>query len=105
MNVGTQDVSVAISAAGTTQATATLLIGGISWITTVASGSGVILNFTNPGTSQTVYNAGANAVTVYPPVGMKIAQLPTNTGMTLGTNTTCTFWFLSSVQIIGNLSA
>ena len=105
MNVGTQDVGVSITAAGTTQATATLIINGIGWITTAPANSGVLLNFTNVGTSQTVYNGGANPVKVYPPLGAQINALPANTGMILGTNTACTFWYLNSAQVIGNLSA
>jgi len=105
MNAGTQDVGVSISAAGTTQATATLLINGISWITTAASGSGVVLFPGNPGTSQTVYNAGANAVKVYPSSGAQINGLGTNNAMTLGTNTVCHFWNLNDTQTIGILSA
>ena len=95
-----------VVAGGTTQATATLLINGMNGILTAASGSGVILNL-NSGTSDTqvVYNGGANAVKVYPPVGNKINGLPTNTGMTLATGTTCIFFFLSETQIIGVLSA
>ena len=105
MNVGTQDVGVAISAAGTTQATAQLLINGLCWVTTVASGAGVVLFSGNQGTSQTVYNAGANQLKVYPPSGAQINALGTNNAMTLPINTVCHFWTLSSVQMIGILSA
>ena len=105
MNQGTQDVGVAISAAGTTQATATLLINGICWITTAAAGSGVVLFPGTVGSSQTVYNAGANAVKVYPTSGAQINALGTNNAMTLSPNTVCHFWNLSSVQQIGVLSA
>ena len=95
-----------VVAAGTTQATATLLINGMNGILTAAANSGVILN-SNSLTSdcQVVYNGGANAVKVYPPVGSKINALPTNTGMILAVNTACVFWFLSDTQIIGVLSA
>ena len=55
MNAGTQDVSPSLTATGTTQATALLLINGIANIGTVASGSGVLLFSGNPGTTQTVY--------------------------------------------------
>ena len=105
MNAGTQDVTVAISAAGTTQATATLLFGGINWITTAASGSGVVLFPGNPGTSQTVFNGGANSVKIYPTSGAQINGLGTNNAMLLAPNTVCHFWNLSSVQTIGVLSA
>lgn len=95
-----------VTAAGTTQATATLLINGLNGILTAAANSGVILN-ANSLTSdcQIVYNGGANAVKVYPPVGSKINGLPANTGMTLATGTSCVFWFLTNTQIVGVLSA
>ena len=95
-----------VVAAGTTQATATLLINGMNGILTAAANSGVILNL-NSGTSDTqvVYNGGANAVKVYPPVGSKINGLPTNTGMTLAPATSCAFFFMSDTQIVGVLSA
>ena len=95
-----------VVAAGTTQATATLLVNGMNGILTAPANSGVILN-SNSLTSdcQVAYNGGANAVKVYPPVGSKINGLPTNTPMILATNTACAFWFLSDTQIIGVLSA
>ena len=95
-----------VVAAGTTQATATLLINGMNGITTAPSSSGVILNLNNlTSDCQVVYNGGANSVSVYPPVGSRINGLTTNTPMTLATNTACQFWFLSDTRIIGILSA
>lgn len=105
MNLGTQDVGNGIVAAGTTQATATELIFGINMIGTVAAGSGVALFDSVTGASQTVYNGGANAVNVYPPLGRKINGLSTNASHVLATNTACTYWFTSSTQVIGLLSA
>ena len=105
MNVGTQDVGVSLTASGTTQATALLLINGLNWITTAASGSGVVLFPGNPGTSQTVYNGGANAVKIYPTSGTQINGLGTNNAMLLSPATACHFWNLNSTQTIGILSA
>ena len=105
MNAGTQDVSSTLTAIGTTQATALLLFNGINMIGTAASGSGVVLFPGNPGTSQTVYNGGANAVKVYPPTGAQINALGTNNPMLLSPNTACTFWNPTITQTIGNLSA
>lgn len=103
---GQLDVSVSVSAAGTTQATATILIGGLNWITTAAASSGVLLNAAAiTGSSQAVYNGGANAVKVYPPTGAQINGLGANNPMTLGTNSFCECWFLSSTQVVANLSA
>lgn len=105
MNTGQQDVSPALTATGTTQAGALLLINGIAYIGTAASGSGVALFPGNPGTSQTVYNAGANSVKVYPPVGAQINALGTNNAMLLAPNTGCLFQNVTITQTIGNLSA
>lgn len=59
----------AISAAGTTQATATQLAAAINNVTTVASGTGVNLPASSPGLSVVVQNNGANGLLVYPAQG------------------------------------
>ena len=105
MNAGTQDVSPSLTATGTTQGTALLLINGVNNIGTVSSGTGVVLFPGNPGTSQTVYNSGANAVKIYPTSGAQINALGTNNAMTLSPNTAVHFWNLTATQTIGILSA
>lgn len=95
-----------VVAAGTTQATATELINGLNGITTAAANSGVILSpVLSTSDCQVVYNGGANAVNVYPPVGSRINALTANGAMVLAPNTACQFWFLSDTRIIGILSA
>ena len=95
-----------ISAAGTTQGTATELTAADSEITTVSADSGVILSSAlSSGDMQTVFNAGANAVKVYPPSGFQINSLSVNTPMTLGVNTGCLFKCVSSTRVFGVLSA
>jgi hypothetical protein len=106
MNLGSQDVLTSISAAGTTQATATELIAGISYVSTVAFGAGVALSpNATPGTCQIVYNAGANALKVYPISGAQINQITADSPHVLATNTACTYWFVTSTKIVGLLSA
>ena len=101
-----KDIATSVSAAGTTQGTATELTASDSEITTVAAGSGVILSSTlSAGDGQSVFNAGANAVKVYPPTGMQINALSTNAPMLLATNTGCLFKCVSSTRIFGVLSA
>jgi hypothetical protein len=100
-----QDVGTGISAAGTTQGTATELTNALNGISTVAASSGVRLYAGSTGDSQIVYNGGANPVRVYPPTGAKINGLATNAPHVLVTNTACEFWFLSSTQVVGVLSA
>ena len=102
MNVPTQDVLLSISAAGTTQGTATELISGITQVSTVASGAGVILFTSGIGVSQIVYNAGANPLKVYPPVGMTINNVGTNTAHLLAVNTACEYWTVSSTLIVAS---
>jgi hypothetical protein len=56
-----KDVGISISAAGTTQATATELAAADTEVTTVAAGAGVITSqYIASGDTQTVFNAGAN---------------------------------------------
>ena len=94
------------SAAGTPQATATTLAASDNDVTTVGAGAGVILSSVAvPGDTQYVFNSGANALTVYPPSGMKINALATNAGILLATNTACVFKFVSTTRVFGVLSA
>ncbi len=99
-------VETGISAAGTTQATATRLRSQISDVGTVAAGSGVVLSVDlTSGEEQRVFNSGANTLKVYPPSGMQINGLPTNQAIVLGINTGVIFTCLSSTKIFGVLSA
>ncbi len=98
-------MNTTVSAAGTTQATATAIGAGNSFISTAAASSGVVLPQGQPGDEFDIYNGGANAVTVYPPTGAKINGLGTNSGMTLGTNSECHYKQWSTTQFTANLSA
>ena len=100
-----QDVTSGIVAAGTTQGTATALTSTLNGLGTVAAGSGVVLYAGSAGDCQIVYNAGLNPVNVYPPTGAKINQIAANSPHVLPINTACEYWFLSSTQLIGVLSA
>lgn len=99
------DVNAAVSAAGTTQGTATELTNALNGLTTVAASSGVRLYAGSAGDSQIVYNGGANAVRVYPPTGSRINGIPVNSPHILATSTVCEYWTLSTTQIVGVLSA
>ena len=111
MNLGSLDVGAGTTAAGTTQATAQLIIHGLSRVTTVASGAGVILQNRSTdfpgatGAPQVVFNGGANTLKVYPPVGYQINNLTANLPLLLPVNTAVIFWTVSTSQIIGILSA
>ena len=58
-----------------------------------------------PGDEQAVFNAGANAVKVYPPSGLKINALAADAPMLLAPNTACIFKCVSTTRIFGVLSA
>ncbi len=75
----------ALSAAGTTQGTATAMKGcGFAIVTTVALNSGIILDPPSGGSpNQVVVNAGANVLTIYPSVGATINALAVNIGVQL----------------------
>ena len=98
--------TASVSAAGTTQGTATELTAADNEVTTVASGAGVILSSNlAAGDVQTVFNAGANPLKVYPPSGMQINSLSSNASMLLAVNTGCLFKCISSTRVFGVLSA
>ncbi len=101
-----KDTETSISAAGTTQGTATELKAADSEITTVSAGAGCVLaSGLASGDEQTVFNAGANAVKIYPPSGMKINALAANAPMSLATNTGCLYKCISSTRVFAILSA
>ena len=97
--------TISISAAGTTQGTATLLTSAYNGITTVGAGSGVLLKTGVAGDSQVVFNGGANPVNVYPPTGAHINQLANNIPHDLANNTACKYCFFSATLVVGILSA
>ncbi len=101
-----QDTATSVSAAGTTQGTATELGAADSEVTTVGASSGCVLSSQlAPGDTQTVFNAGANSLKIYPPSGMQINALGTNLPMTLAVNTGCIFKCISTTRVFGVLSA
>jgi len=93
-----------ITAAGTIQGDATVISSNYNIVTTVASGTGVILSGGGP---QSVTNFGANDLKIYPPSGSTITTssgaLATDAPFTLGANMAITFvktgattWFAGS---------
>lgn len=94
-------VATGLTATGTTQGTALAISADVNFVSTVGANSGVILYNGVIGDSVFVMNdGGANALTVYPPVGGKVNNLATNAGFTLAANTpvvcfkvTATRWF------------
>lgn len=72
------DVQDNVTAAGSTQGTATPVSAVNVIVTTAAASTGVILPPAEPGAEVVVKNLGANAVNVYPAVGGAINALAAN---------------------------
>lgn len=80
-------VANGLTAAGTTQANALALPADLNYFTTVGAGTGTVLPAMNPGDSVNLYNKGASALLVYPPVGAIINALGANAGYSVATAT------------------
>jgi hypothetical protein len=72
-------VQTGITAAGTVQGNATVLGNTINIVTTVTSGTGVILPSPIAGMTIYITNTSANSLSVYPAVGNAINSLGTDT--------------------------
>ena len=100
------DANVAVTAAGTTLATATDLTNAFNVVTTATDGQGVQLDTGVIGDSQVVYNATSVSIKVYPSSSTaKINQIAAGGGHILAPFTACLYWVASSTQHLGNLSA
>jgi len=91
-------VSPAVTAAGSTQATATALTRPINNITTVPASSGVILPVATPGMRVMVRNATVTTVRVYPNSGAQINTLGTNIQLSLETLANIEFVAFTATQ-------
>lgn len=99
-------VAPSVSAAGTVITDATDLTATVSYVSTVASGAGVQLPNCEVGDDCWVYNAGANALKVYPPTATcAINQIAAGSAQTLATNTGCLYKRVSTTQVMAMLSA
>ena len=75
-------VGTGISAAGSTQGTATALTKTVNIVSTVAAGSGVVLPTAVAGRLIYIVNTNGNSVQVYPASGAAINTLATNANLT-----------------------
>lgn len=95
-----------LTATGSTQGTALALPADINKFTTVAASTGAIIPPANPGDSGTVFNGGANALSLYPPVGGKINGLGTNAAYSIATATPyCDWYCIDALTYIASQSA
>lgn len=99
-------VTTGITAAGSTQGTATALASFLNVVSTATALQGVRLSSSwTTGFDQTVFNQSGTAIKVYPPTGFQINELGTNAAMILADNTAVKFYQSTSTQWIGILSA
>ena len=100
------NANTAVTAAGTTLATATDLTNSFNVVTTATSLQGVQLSTGIIGDSQVVWNNSGNPIYVYPSASTaKINQIATGGGMVLADKTCAVFWVASATQHLCNLSA
>lgn len=85
-----QVTATGLSAAGTTQGTATAITGN-SAFSTVASLSGAVLPSATGSPIITVYNGGVNTLTVYPASGESFYGQSANAGVPCVTGKSVTF--------------
>lgn len=91
-------IAAALTATGTTQATALVLTKDLSVVTTAAAGSGVIMSAPGIGAQMLVLNRGANALLVYPPVNGVIDALAANAAFSIPTLTAKRFIQATATQ-------
>ncbi|WP_428331965.1 hypothetical protein [Novosphingobium sp.] len=107
------DVAAGLTATGTTQGTALALSANFNQVTTVAASAGVVLPAISAapslgvsnGDSIEVFNQGANALAVYPPVGSTINSLAANTALSVAAAKSARFIQLSPTNWGAVLSA
>jgi hypothetical protein len=94
-----------LSAAGTTQGTATVITKQTNQFTTVAASSGAILPSPEQGEFIFIANAGANALSVYPASGHSINALANNAAFSMAVGKNALFWAATSSKWYAILSA
>lgn len=90
--------AASVSAAGSTQGTATVLTAQTTVVTTVAASTGVELSASATGVRQVVFNRGANILSVYPPSGAAIEGLGANVAAGVAVNGMVAVTCVSSTQ-------
>lgn len=94
-----------LSAAGTTQGTATAITNQTNDFTTVAASSGAILPSPEQGEFIFVANSGANAIALYPATGHSINALAANAAFSVPAGKNVIVWAATATKWIVNLSA
>ncbi len=100
-----KDASVGLTATGTVQGDAYEVTTSKAGFSTVAAGTGAILDSdAAAGDSQMIYNGGANALSVYPPSGASINNAAANAAVLVPSASACEFFCLSTTLWTGILS-
>lgn len=100
------DANTAITAAGTTLATATDLTNTVNIITVATDSQGVQLDTGVIGDSQLVYNNTLVSIKVYPSSSSaRINQIAAGGAHVLASQSACIYWIASATQHVANLSA
>jgi hypothetical protein len=101
-------VNAAVTAAGTTIADATQLVAKYNNVTTAAANTGVKLLLGRVGGTQTVRNAGANDLKVYPPTaseGINAEALGAAITLAAATDQAIVLTRVSATKFIGTITA
>jgi hypothetical protein len=93
-----RSVATGISAAGSTQGTATAITKEINVVSTVSSGNGVVLPTAVAGMSIHITNTSANSLLVYPATNGIINSLSANAAFTHGAGATLTYLAPTTTQ-------
>lgn len=99
------NINSAVTAAGTTQGTATAITADVNIVTTATTGQGVILYNGVISDSQEIFNNTTADIRVYPPTGGRVNQVATNSGFVLAPYTSVVVKKMTSTQWVGYLSA
>jgi len=99
------NINSAVTAAGTTQGTATAITADTNIVTTATTGQGVILYNGVITDSQEVFNNTSTDIRVYPPTGGNVNQLAANSGFVLAPYTSVVCKKMTATQWVGYLSA
>ena len=90
--------SAPITAAGTTQSTATVLNMQNNVVTTVAAGTGVLVQASPFNIIITILNRGANSLLIYPAVGAQFEDYAVNEAVSLAAGATLHVVMISETQ-------
>lgn len=101
------DTSAALTAVGSTKATALQLASVQNYVGTTAASTGVSLPQANQGDSVEVFNGGASTLTVYTPIGIAdtITNGSANGGFSVATMRSAKFTKLTSSLWMVNYGA